>query len=139
MKEDVMSEELAVGEFERWADAQGIETDENDEQKKAVLDAFRKQVVKGLRKGDIIIDDDMNLVLCVSDKSPAGYAGEKLVFKTPDTKAFMAAGNYKENQAVHKLLAIASGMTGKDVGWFSKLSFIDYKYVSSVVSLFLMD
>lgn len=132
-----MSEELAMEEVRRWAEMNDIDLTVRNADGVQVMDAGVPKLAAQVRGGRLALNDEGEFVYTVSEKSPAGFAGEKITFKTPTGSAYMAMDNYKDTQSVHKLMAFASAMTGKDVPWFSKLSNQDYKVVQNIASFFI--
>lgn len=136
-KENMMTEELAMKELERWADDKDIDIYMNDGNGKKVLDASIPRLLKEIQRGSLYLNDDCDFVYVISNKSPEGYAGEKLKFKNPTGAAYMAMDKFKEQEGVHKTLAVASAITGQDISWFSNISNNDYKVVSIIVGFFI--
>lgn len=136
-KKVVMSEELAMQEIERWAEDNDIDLFVTGKDGEKLLDASIPKLVKALQNGSLVLNDNGDLEYTVSAKSPEGFAGERLVLTTPTGAAYIAMDSYKEQQTVHKTLAIASAITGKDVNWFSRLSNVDYKIVNAIVGFFI--
>lgn len=132
-----MSEELAIAEVQRWADENDIDLTVTNDDGKQVFDAAVSKLAAQVRVGRLVLNDAGEFVYTISGKSPAGYAGEQITFHAPTGAAYMGMDNYKDTQAMHKLLAVASAMTGKDVSWFAKLANGDYKVVQHVVSFFI--
>ena len=132
-----MSEELAMEEVRRWAEMNDIELMVRNANGDLVMDAAVPKLAAQERCGRLALNDEGEFVYTVSEKSPAGFAGEKITFKTPTGSAYMAMDKYKDTQSVHKLMAFASAMTGKDVSWFSKLANQDYKVVQSIAGFFI--
>lgn len=135
--EEKMSEELAMQEIERWADDNDIDLYVTVKDGTKLLDAGAPKLIKAIRRGSLIVNDNCEFEYTVSDKSPAGYAGKKLVIKRPTSAAYMALDSYKDQQSVHKTFALLSSMTGMDVGWFAKLDNIDYKILNIITSFFI--
>lgn len=132
-----MSEELAMEEVRRWAEMNDIDLTVRNADGVQVMDAAVPKLAAQVRGGRLALNDDGEFVYTVSGKSPAGFAGEKITFRPPTGAAYMAMDGYKDTQTVHKLMAFASAMTGKDVSWFSKLSNQDYKVVNNIVNFFI--
>lgn len=136
-KATVTSEELALKEIERWADENDINLYVTTKDGDKLLDATAPKLIRAIRRGSLVLNDDCEFEYTVSDKSPEGYAGTKLVLKRPTTAAYMALDSFKEHQSVHKVFGLLSAMTGKDVSWFAKLDNIDYKILNIVTSFFI--
>lgn len=140
-KKEVMSAELAEEEFNAWAENMGIDTDADamrSETDETVLASGKRTVIRALAKGSLVTDDSGDLVYTVSKKSPEGYAGEKIKITTPPPRAFVSSGKKSGNET-NRVLAVMSGMTGKDTGWFMNLNLADFKFFAGVAGLFLID
>lgn len=138
MKEEkVMSEELAMKEIERWAEDKDIDIYVVDRDGKRILDASVPRLLKEIQRGSLYLNDDCDFVYVISSKSPEGYAGEKLTLKNPTGAAYMAMDKFKEQEGIHKTLAVASAITGQDIRWFANLANNDYKVVSIIVGFFI--
>lgn len=135
-KEVTMSEELAMQEIERWADENDIDLYVKTPNGEPLLDATVPKLLKAIMSGALVLNDNCEFEYTISEKSPPGFAGEKITLKTPTGAAYMAMDNYKEQQSVHKTMAIMSAITGKDVSWFGRLSNNDYKIVNYITSFF---
>lgn len=136
-KEKVMSEDLAMKEIERWAEDKDIDIFVMDNSGKRVLDSSIPRLLKEIQRGNLFLNDDCDFVYVVSDKSPEGYAGEKITIKNPTGAAYMAMDKFKEQEGVHKTLAVASAITGQDIRWFANIANNDYKVVSIIVGFFI--
>lgn len=132
-----MSEELAMAEVERWAEANDIDLTVKNADGEQLMYKEVASLAAQVQKGRLAVNDDGEFVYTLSAKSPAGYAGEQITFHAPTCAAYMAMDKYKDTQPMHKLLAIASAMTGKDIAWFAKLANSDYKVVQYIVSFFI--
>ena len=136
-KKNVMSEEMAMQEINRWADENEIDIYVKGQNGEKLLDASIPKLVSKIQSGALVVNENGCFEYTVSDKSPTGYAGEKIVFKTPDGGAFMAMDKFKEHEGIHKTLAVASAMTGQDIRWFANVAHNDYKVISIITSFFI--
>jgi hypothetical protein len=130
--------ETATNEFIRYCESNRIEYEEsamNDEEKESFLD-IKKRFIDACMEGRVEVDHRI-IKYTVSDISPEGFANETVTIKRPSGNAFSAMDGWKEKESVHKLLGFMSAMTGKDVKYFDKLDIIDWKFFSSIASLFL--
>lgn len=132
-----MSEEQAMAELEKWAEENDIDLYVTTSNGERLLDSTVSKLTKAIKKGSLVLNDDGDFEYTISDKSPAGFAGKKITLKTPTGAAYMAMDSFKDQQTVHKTLAIASAITGMDVSWFAKIHNTDYKLINTVVSFFL--
>lgn len=136
-KENVMTEDLAMKEIERWAEDKDIDIYVMDGNGKKILDASIPRLLKEIQRGSLYLNDDCDFVYVISNKSPEGYASEKLTLENPTGAAYMAMDKFKEQEGIHKTLAVASAITGKDIRWFSNIANNDYKVVSIIVGFFI--
>lgn len=136
-KENVMTEELAMKEVERWADDKDIDIYVTDGNGKRILDSSIPRLLKEIQRGNLYLNDDSDFVYVISNKSPEGYAGEKITLKNPTGAAYMAMDKFKEQEGVHKTMAVASAITGQDIRWFSNIANNDYKVISIIVGFFI--
>lgn len=132
-----ISEELAMKDLERWAEDNDIDLYVTTKDGDKLLDATAPKLIKAIQRGSLVLNDQCEFEYTISQKSPQGFAGEKIVLRTPTSAAYMAMDSFKEQQSVHKTLALLSAMTGKDVSWFAKLSNIDYKILNFITSFFI--
>ena len=135
--ENVMSEDLAMKEIERWAEDKDIDIYVVDGNGKRILDSSVPRLLKEIQRGSLYLNDDCDFVYVISSKSPEGYAGEKLTLKNPTGAAYMAMDKFKEQEGIHKTLAVASAITGQDIRWFANIANNDYKVVSIIVGFFI--
>ena len=136
-KKELMTEEMALDELKNWAEDNDLDIFLTDDKGRVVIDNALLKLAKKMQEGVLSINDNKELEYTVSERSPAGYAGEKLTFKSPDGSAFIATDKFKEQEGAHRLLAVASAMTGQDIRWFAKLNHSDYKVVTLVTSFFI--
>lgn len=132
-----ISEELAMKDLERWAKENDIDLYVTTKDGDKLLDATAPKLIKAIQRGSLVLNDECEFEYTISQKSPQGFAGEKIVLSTPTSAGYMAMDAFKEQQSVHKTLALLSAMTGKDVSWFAKLSNIDYKILNFITSFFI--
>lgn len=132
-----MSEELALEEVKRWAEANDIGISGANAEEKQEFDAIVPRLVRAVQQGRLAVNDDGDFEYTVSARSPEGFAGETITLAAPNGAAYMALDKFKGEQGVHRTLALASAMTGKDVAWFGRLHNSDYKIVVYIVSFFI--
>lgn len=131
-----MSEEQAMAEIEKWAEENDIDLTVTAPNGEKMIDATVPKLIKAIQNGSLVLNDECEFEYTISKKSPPGFAGERITLKTPTGAAYMAMDTYKEQQNVHKTMAIMSAITGKDVSWFARLSNNDYKVINYIVSFF---
>ena len=136
-----MSAELAEQEFNDWAENMGLEVEADEsrsETDETVLANGKKLFIRALTKGNAVIDDDGNFIYTVSKFSPEGYKGSEVKITTPPPRSLVQGGK-KSNEGMQRVLSVASGMTGKDTGWFLNLGLPDFKFFAGIAGLFLID
>lgn len=135
-KKYVLTEELANEEFEKWAEAMDIDVEESggeDKDGDSLLRSGKKSVVKALMRGSMVLNDDGNLEYTLSSHNRAELCGEKLVLGMPPASVYA----FGKGNAGEAIFAFVSGMTGKDKGFLSKISYADFKVLQAVAGLFL--
>lgn len=132
-----MSEELAREDLEKWADANEIDLLVAGPNGEKVLDAGAAKLIKAIQKGRLVLTGDNEFEYTISEKSPAGYAGKKLLITAPGGAAYMAMDKFKDQEGFHKTAAFLSATTGQDVAFFSKIHNIDFKVLNAVASFFM--
>ncbi|MBD5437717.1 MAG: hypothetical protein HDR37_03965 [Treponema sp.] len=132
-----MTEEVAMAEVRRWAELNEIDLTVKNADGERVMDGAVAKLAAQVQNGRLVLNEDGEFVYTVSAKSPAGYAGEQITFHAPTGAAYMGMDGFKDTQSMHKLMAVASAMTGKDIAWFAKLSNGDYKVVQNIVGFFI--
>jgi hypothetical protein len=130
--------DTAAAEFVSYCDFNDIDHDEAamSEEDRNSFRQIKDRFMKACKQGRLTVDGT-SLVYVVSKRSPKEFAGEQVTISRPGGQAFMAMDGFKDNQAVHKLQAFCSSMTGKEVKYFSKLDIIDWFFFRDIASLFL--
>lgn len=136
-KKNVMSEEMALDELKKWAEDNELDIFSTDDKGRTIIDSAMLKLAKKMQEGSLSINENNEIEYIVSEHSPAGYAGEKLTFTSPDGSAFMATDKFKQEEGTHRVLAVASAMTGQDIRWFAKLNHVDYKIAILIASFFI--
>ncbi|MBQ9238455.1 MAG: hypothetical protein IJ191_03960 [Treponema sp.] len=136
-----MSADLAEQEFNDWAESMGLEvTDESrSETDETVFSNGKKLFIRALSKGNAVVDDNGDFVYTVSKFSPEGYKGTDVKITLPPPRSLVAGGKKGNESGMQRVLSVASGMTGKDTGWFLNLALPDFKFFMGIAGLFLID
>ncbi len=108
---------------------------ENDD---TVFSNGKKLFVRAITKDNAIVNDEGNFIYAVSKLSPGGYKGTEVEIMMPPPRAFITGGK-KGTDGMQRVLSVASGMTGKDTGWFLNLALPDFKFFMGIAGLFLLD
>ena len=73
-KKEVMSEELALQEIERWADENDIDIYVKGQNGETMLDASIPKLIRKIQSGALVVNDENDFVYTVSDKSPSVFS-----------------------------------------------------------------
>ena len=136
---ELYSDKTAAAEFSSYCEANDLDHDEtqmNEEELKDFL-AIKRRFVKACKKGRVVVEGQI-IYYTNSNNSPQGYAGQKVTIIRPGGSAFSGMDGFKETQAVHKLHAFCSAMTGQEVKYFSKLDIVDWQFYRDIATLFLV-
>lgn len=136
-EKNVMSDELAEQEFNKWAEMANIDVSAFGDEEAGAFQKAKQRISSAFKKGALILNDDGTLEYEISQASPAGYAGDKVKISQLNGRAWLAADKYKAEEQIHKLIAVASAITGKDTGWFANLASGDFLIFTNIVSLFM--
>jgi len=134
------ADDMAAAEFASYCEANDIDHDEaamNEEDLKD-FQAIKKRFVKACKQGRVIVEGQ-KIIYTNSNFSPQGYAGQKVTITRPGGSAFTAMDGFKDTQAIHKLHAFCSAMTGMEVKWFSNLDITDWQFYRDIATCFLAD
>lgn len=136
-KEPKISREAAVDEFARYCEANDIDYDESamSAEDLAAFKPLKERFVKACMDGRVEVDGT-SLKYTISQFSKG--AGDVITIKRPSGKSFVAMDGAGEKQAVYKLQAFISAMTGQPVSYLSGLDVKDWKFFQGVATLFLV-
>lgn len=127
------SEEAALAEFERFAEAMDLDIDErgmDDEDRKGFYEA-RRIFVKAFVAGRLVVNEKGEPTY-----SPTDGKGD-ITFYEPTGASFMASDQKRSGHDVAKMHAIIADMTKTDGRRISQLPGRDYKAVQAIALLFL--
>lgn len=135
---NIINQESAELEFEKFCESWDIDHDESsfNEEEKIDYDRLKRQIIRSIKKGRLIVRDDGSLTYIIS-KFSKDHAGQELNFEMPDGKDILSMNGYKENHEVSKNFAMLASVVGKPPQFFSKLKTIDINVLQAVVMLFL--
>lgn len=138
MAEEKVSKEIAEKEFLQWCEENELETDVVDmsEAQKTVFESAKAKFIRLMKKGRLVIDGS-SFELTLSQFSPDSMKGEKITVNHPDGKLWIGMDGRKDNETAHKTQQAMSALTGKDVGYLSKMDATDWGFLSAVTALFL--
>ena len=123
--------EVAVAEFERWADVFEIDisTDAFDPEELKAFDGFKAKFIKRIETGALTVDEDG-----VIEFSPRGDGDDPLRFDEP-TGALLSARqkNDTDIQAARRVLAAWAGVPAKR---FADMKLRDFNFCSELLAFF---
>ena len=123
--------EVAVAEFERWADVFEIDisTSDLDPEELKAFDGFKAKFIKRIETGALTVDEDG-----VIEFSPRGDDGDPLRFDEP-TGALLSARqkNDTDIQAARRVLAAWAGVPAKR---FADMKLRDFNFCSELLAFF---
>lgn len=131
-----VDKKTASVDFDRFAAAWEIDTDVEDmpqEDRQSFEDQKRK-VVKAICIGRAAVQENGDIAYTFKD---AVHGVDSVVLTMPRGEGYMEMDRYKDQQGVHKFMAVMGHMTGKPVKVFSGMSGIDLKFCMAVSTLFL--
>ena len=76
-KKNVMSEEMALDELKNWAEENELDIFSTDDKGRVIIDSAMLKLAKKMQEGSLSINENKEIEYTVSERSPAGYAGEK--------------------------------------------------------------
>lgn len=133
-----IDKETAEDEFQRFCDDWEIDSDTSgmSEDDQTGFESQKSQIVKAIRLGRMIINNDRTLTYIFSDFSDKNK-GEEIIIKRPKGSSYMEMDGFKDNQLIRKTYSVLAAMTGKEVRYFSNIDGGDLKPLQAVITLFL--
>lgn len=135
-KENKISYNVALEEFDRWAAAWRIDTD-TDSMNQDDADDFesmKRKITLEISSGEAWVNDNDNIVYRLFE--PIGILSE-IELKRPRGRAWRMTDQAKLNRNVAKNDLLIAQAIGQTPVILSRLDGIDYKYIIAVYSLFL--
>jgi len=136
--ESKIDKETAEKEFDMFCKNNSIENNTADmnEDEKYSFEEIKKRFVKACMAGRVEVDG-RSIKYTISNFSPEGFKGEIVTIKRPTGQSFSAMDDFKDNQGQKKTMAFVSAMTGKEVRYFNKIDYTDYRFFADASTLFL--
>ena len=132
-----VAQEQAEAEFEQWAEAWDILTDESelDEEDLEQFKALKSKIIRALKQGRARFIDEFEKIEYTL-RFPKGDI-QKLVLEMPEGDALTATDKFKPHEQMKKANAFIARMTGQPQGIITKLKVADFKFLQAVTTLFL--
>jgi hypothetical protein len=136
MTKQAVAREVALSEFEAFAEAWDIETDlsKMDEDSRVDFEKLSGRVVSAIEAGRANVGDDGSLNYQL--KTAIGDCAD-VTFHVPKGVDYMAMDAYKDKETVRKLFAFMASITKKNVKLFGSMSGPDFKFAQAVATLFM--
>lgn len=131
---DVISYDMALLEFNRFADEMDLDIDElvmNDED----LDSFgkhKRKIIKAITNGSLIINDNGEAVY-----TPVKAGCGELTFHEKDGASLMSMDGKKKNQSMHQTFAVMAALTKTHSSTFAKMKGVDLNVCMSIFLLLM--
>ncbi len=131
-----IDQKTAEADFNRFAAAWEIDadTEEMTTDDRASFEDQKRKVLKGIRIGRASVEASGDITYRFKDPV---HGVDCVTLKMPSGEGYMEMDRYKDQQGVHKFMAVMGHMTGKPVKVFSGMSGIDLKFCMAVSTLFL--
>lgn len=133
-REKKIARSVCEGEFERFADAMGLDLDQSqmdDEDKKGLL-LQKNRILSAMEFGALVINEKGEPVY-----TPQEGSGEPITFHEPRGASFMAMDQKKAGHDNTKAFAFLADMTQQSVQRFAGMAGRDLKVCQAVFLLFL--
>jgi hypothetical protein len=133
-RQDVISQEVASQEFERWAETWDIDTAEGfmAEDEREVFKGMRSRLERKIRAGALVIDDEGN-----PHFTPQFSDVPAMTFKIPTGADRLGWDKYKERESIHRIFSSLGSMTGQASAVFSRMDGRDLKVAEAIALLYL--
>lgn len=136
--EKKITTEMAEKEFERFCESWEIDTDvsQMNEEDSENFNRHKTKIIKATETGRIIYTDDDKIEYFF--KHPEKARNEKsIVLDRPNGGTYAEMDKFKKDESMKKTYAILAGMSKKDISFFYGIDGIDFKFISSIATLFL--
>ena len=133
-----ISEELAVDEFDRWAEAMDLDIDLKgmDEEDKSAFAKQKRRIVLAIARGELILNDEDEAVF--TPANPKSLYREPITFRERTGASLMAMDGQKKGRDAAKTYAVMGDITGLPPKTFAGLRGRDIKVCEALFAL-LMD
>lgn len=134
-KVEVVAQEVAEAEFDRFVDLMDIDLDPDvmdDEDKKGV--ALQKtRMIKAIQRGSLVINDKGEPVFTPQRKAGVG----PITFHCPTGAALMEVDKKKEGHDVAKSVTVMASISKTNPAVFANMEWPDFNVCSAVLTIFL--
>lgn len=132
--------DVANDEFKKICESWEIDIDIDgmDADEKVDFKGIKAKIIKTIRLGRLVFNDDQTMTYTVSNKSDE-LGGKELTIKRPKGKALTAMDQFKEQAGVTKGYAFLASMISQPIQFLNNLDGIDVKPLLALSTLFLAD
>jgi hypothetical protein len=129
-----VAREVALVEFQRWADAmrltRKLDPDKMNDADKGSLNVVKEDILGAIEDGLLVVNGEG-----LFEFSPPG--AETLTFYKPTGASVMAMDQAKAGEPTRKLTKFLADMTRSNAAVFAKLEMVDLQVCDSIAQLFL--
>lgn len=132
-----VAEEVALSEFERFADMMGLDVDPEgmNEEEKANFKKLKNKIIIAIQKNALVINENGEAVY-----TPQRTQGvNPLTFHELNGAYLQAQDRRKQGEDVAKMFVIMEQLTKSAPGTFAKMKAIDLSVCMAVANLFLAE
>lgn len=133
MNDQVITEEIAEAEFERWAKAMHLRLDTSrmDEDDEKDFIKHKDNCIFAMMEGRLVVNDRGEFEFTPDN------ATEALVFREPTGATFQEADRVKSGRDIEKMNVMLGALTKKHASFYAKMALHDYKVAQAIITLFL--
>lgn len=130
----VISYDMALLEFNRFADEMDLDIDESlmNEEDLDAFNKYKRRLLKAICNGSLVINENGEAVY-----RPVKADCGELTFHEKDGASLMSMDGKKKNQSMHQTFAVMAALTKKHPGVFAKMKGVDLN-VCMAIFLLLM-
>jgi hypothetical protein len=132
--------ETANEEFEKICDSWEIDIDKGsmDDDEKIDFKGIKNKIIKAIRLGRLIYNDDGTMTYTVS-KNSEKHIGKELLIKRPTGSSLTAMDQFSDQAGMHKAYAVLAHMIKQPLQFLKNLDGLDLKPLLAFSQLFLAD
>lgn len=135
MTKEIVAKEVALVEFDRFADCMDLDVDTSklDVEDKVAFEDQKGRIVKAIMCGSLTINGSGEPEFTPQRSKDA----KPIKFPEPTGSALMAMDKRKKNEDMAKFFATMGDMTGEHPSTFAKMKMADLKVCMAIAILFL--
>lgn len=136
---NVVAEDLAEQEFQRFADAMDLDIDPKgmDDDDRAAFKHAKRRFIQSMMIGKLVVDEKGQPIYTPSGNGAPNEDLKPITFREPSGASLMAMDSKKKDHSVEKTMAFMADQTGESPSRFAKMPNRDLKICMAVSGLFL--